>query len=125
MSFRLGISPIGWCNDDLPELGDDIPLDTCLAEAREWPCVPDHAIDPNRLSPARLTMCDHNVTGVEARPTLHLMRRPIDKPMLGKHKRRYFHGVEISGLVTCCRGRVVHGFGHGDKKSVSNTWIGH
>jgi inosose dehydratase len=28
MSVRLGISPIGWSNDDLPELGGDIPLDT-------------------------------------------------------------------------------------------------
>jgi inosose dehydratase len=35
MSLRFGISPIGWSNDDLPELGGDIPLDTCLAEARE------------------------------------------------------------------------------------------
>jgi inosose dehydratase len=34
MCVRLGISPIGWSNDDLPELGGDIPLDTCLAEAR-------------------------------------------------------------------------------------------
>jgi inosose dehydratase len=34
MPVRLGISPIGWTNDDLPELGGDIPLDTCLAEAR-------------------------------------------------------------------------------------------
>src|SRR5215469_17962219 len=35
MSVRLGISPIGWSNDDLPELGGDTPLDTCLAEARQ------------------------------------------------------------------------------------------
>ena len=28
MPVRLGISPIGWSNDDLPELGGDIPLDT-------------------------------------------------------------------------------------------------
>jgi inosose dehydratase len=34
MPVRLGISPIGWSNDDLPELGDDIPLERCLAEAR-------------------------------------------------------------------------------------------
>ena len=32
--MRLGISPIGWSNDDLPELDGDMPLDTCLAEAR-------------------------------------------------------------------------------------------
>jgi inosose dehydratase len=35
MSVCLGISPIGWSNDDLPELGGDTPLDTCLAEAHE------------------------------------------------------------------------------------------
>jgi inosose dehydratase len=34
MPVRLGISPIGWSNDDLLELGGDIPLDSCLGEAR-------------------------------------------------------------------------------------------
>jgi inosose dehydratase len=33
--IRLGIAPIGWSNDDLPELGGDIPLERCLREARE------------------------------------------------------------------------------------------
>ncbi len=32
---RIGTNPIAWSNDDLPELGGDTPLDTCLAEARE------------------------------------------------------------------------------------------
>jgi inosose dehydratase len=32
MAVRLGINPITWTNDDLPELGGDIPLETCLAE---------------------------------------------------------------------------------------------
>jgi myo-inosose-2 dehydratase len=32
--IRLGINPIGWTNDDVRWLGDDIPLDVCLAEAR-------------------------------------------------------------------------------------------
>ena len=34
MTVRIGIAPIGWTNDDLPELGGDIPLERCLAEAR-------------------------------------------------------------------------------------------
>jgi inosose dehydratase len=33
--IRLGIAPIGWSNDDLPELGGDITLAQCLREARE------------------------------------------------------------------------------------------
>ena len=35
MSVRIGINPITWSNDDLPELGGKTPLETCLAEARE------------------------------------------------------------------------------------------
>jgi len=35
MTVRIGTTPIAWSNDDLPELGGDTPLETCLAEARE------------------------------------------------------------------------------------------
>jgi sugar phosphate isomerase/epimerase len=34
-AVSLGIAPIGWSNDDLPELGGDIPLERCLREARQ------------------------------------------------------------------------------------------
>jgi inosose dehydratase len=34
MPVRLGINPITWSNDDMPELGGATPLETCLAEAR-------------------------------------------------------------------------------------------
>lgn len=35
MTVQLGINPITWTNDDMAELGGDIPLETCLAEMRE------------------------------------------------------------------------------------------
>ena len=35
MSVRIGTNPIAWSNDDLPALGGDTSLETCLAEARE------------------------------------------------------------------------------------------
>lgn len=34
MSIRLGINPLTWTNDDMPELGADTPLEVCLSEAR-------------------------------------------------------------------------------------------
>ncbi len=34
MKALLGIAPIAWTNDDLPELGGDTSLETCLSEAR-------------------------------------------------------------------------------------------
>lgn len=33
MNVRIGINPLTWSNDDLPALGEDIPLETCLSEA--------------------------------------------------------------------------------------------
>jgi inosose dehydratase len=33
MTVRIGANPIGWSNDDMQELGDDISLETCLKEA--------------------------------------------------------------------------------------------
>ena len=35
MKLRLGMSPISWSNDDLPQLGGDTPLEVCLSETRE------------------------------------------------------------------------------------------
>ena len=34
MRAKLGIAPIAWSNDDLPELGGSTTLETCLTEAR-------------------------------------------------------------------------------------------
>ncbi|MCG8423534.1 MAG: myo-inosose-2 dehydratase [Proteobacteria bacterium] len=35
MQFRIGINPLTWTNDDMPELGGDISLEQCLSEARQ------------------------------------------------------------------------------------------
>jgi inosose dehydratase len=35
MTLRIGINPITWSNDDMPELGGETPLETCLAEAKQ------------------------------------------------------------------------------------------
>lgn len=35
MSVKIGINPITWTNDDVPELGGDTPLETCLSETAE------------------------------------------------------------------------------------------
>lgn len=35
MAVEIGINPITWTNDDMPELGGDTPLEICLRETRE------------------------------------------------------------------------------------------
>jgi inosose dehydratase len=34
-NVRIGINPISWMNDDLPELGGETPLETALSEGKE------------------------------------------------------------------------------------------
>ncbi len=34
MNIKIGIAPIAWSNDDMPELGGDTPIETCLDEAK-------------------------------------------------------------------------------------------
>ena len=45
MGIRLGINPLTWTIDDLPEVGGETPLETCLAEAKAagfaTPCAGD------------------------------------------------------------------------------------
>ena len=35
MKIKLGIAPIAWSNDDMPELGGDTPIEQCLEEASQ------------------------------------------------------------------------------------------
>ena len=35
MTVKLGVAPIAWSNDDMPELGGETPLEQCLSEARQ------------------------------------------------------------------------------------------
>lgn len=35
MAVRIGANPIGWSNDDMRELGGQIPLEQCLSEAKQ------------------------------------------------------------------------------------------
>ena len=35
MKIKIGIAPIAWSNDDMPELGGDTPIENCLKEAKK------------------------------------------------------------------------------------------
>lgn len=39
MSVQLGINPLTWTNDDLPSLGAETSLETCLSEGKR-PVLP-------------------------------------------------------------------------------------
>ena len=35
MKIKIGIAPIAWSNDDMPELGGDTPIETCLMRQKK------------------------------------------------------------------------------------------
>jgi len=35
MHIRFGVAPIAWTNSDLPQLGGDTTLETCLTQTKE------------------------------------------------------------------------------------------
>ena len=66
LKARLGMSPIAWWNDDLPELSDDVSLEECLRQSRgagftgmelgqRFPTDPDEMLPI--LKAADVTLC--------------------------------------------------------------------
>ncbi|MBV6416669.1 MAG: Inosose dehydratase [Steroidobacteraceae bacterium] len=78
--IRLGINPISWTNDDLPGLGDDIPLDTCLQEARAagFAGVELGRKFPREAAQLGPILAAHGLRLVSGWYSLHLLERDAD-----------------------------------------------
>ncbi|MGI6245857.1 MAG: myo-inosose-2 dehydratase [Pseudochelatococcus sp.] len=63
MKAKLAIAPIAWSNDDLPELGGDTPLETCLRESRAagFSGVETGGKFPTAIADLRRELTSHNL----------------------------------------------------------------
>ena len=79
MAVRIGINPIGWTNDDLETLGDDISLDTCLDEARQagYAGIELGRKFPRRPAELRAVLQQHQLDLVSGWYGAHLLRRSV------------------------------------------------
>ena len=79
MAVSLGINPITWTNDDMPELGGDIPLDACLAETRiaGFAGIELGGKFPRRADILRPIMAAHGLELVSGWYSAHLCRRSV------------------------------------------------
>ncbi len=77
MAVTLGINPITWTNDDMPELGGDIPLETCLAEARRagFAGIELGGKFPRQADVLRPILARHGLALVSGWYSAHLARR--------------------------------------------------
>ena len=98
MAIRLGIAPIGWSNDDLPELGGDITLEQCLREARQagYSGVEKggkFSLDPKVLQPI---MADHDIELVTGWFSGRLLEVTVDE-----EKSRIKQQLELYQAMGC------------------------
>jgi inosose dehydratase len=77
MAVRLGVNPIGWTNDDLHTLGDDISLEQCLDEARRagYAGIELGRKFPRRAAELRVVLQSHGLDLVSGWYGAHLVRR--------------------------------------------------
>ena len=64
MKAKLGIAPIAWSNDDLPELGGETSLETCLSEARKagYTGIETGGIFPKEPRALELVLNNHDIS---------------------------------------------------------------
>jgi inosose dehydratase len=79
MAVTLGINPITWTNDDMPELGGDTPLDVCLAEARlaGYAGIELGGKFPKAAAVLRPVLAQHDLALVSGWYSAHLCRRSV------------------------------------------------
>jgi inosose dehydratase len=80
MSVRIGINPLTWSNDDLPALGADIPLRTCLAQAAAagYAGVELGRKFPRTAAALRPLLDEHGLALVSGWYSLRLLERPVE-----------------------------------------------
>ena len=83
MTVKLGINPITWTNDDMPELGGDIPLDTCLAETRTagYAGIELGGKFPREVAALRPILARHSLDLVSGWYSAQLCRRSVTEEL--------------------------------------------
>src|SRR5262245_23262485 len=80
MQIRLGVAPIAWTNNDLPQLGGATSLETCLAESRAAGFSGTETgvkfpMDPARLGPI---LAAHGLKLVSGWFSGEILSRPLE-----------------------------------------------
>ena len=109
---RIGINPLTWTNDDLPELGEQNSLETCLKEAKQ---AGYEGVELGRKFPREAKVLGpilkpHGLQLVSGWYSARLLERPVDDEV----KAMQAHATLLKSLgakvmVFCEVSRCVHG----------------
>jgi len=110
--IRIGANPICWSNDDMIEIGGNIPLEQCLSEARE---IGLEGMEKGNKFPTtapalKAKLAEYGLAFVSGWYSTFLLERDADAELAAAQadlKLRKDAGAEV--LVTCECARTVHG----------------
>ena len=112
MSVRIGINPITWTNDDMPELGAETSLETCLSEGKEAGYAGFELGNKFPRSPEALgpILRDHRLDLISGWYSAHLLTRSAEDEIAAVQD--HLHLLKSLGakvMVFCEVTGAVHG----------------
>ena len=109
---RLGINPLTWTNDDLPELGDGNSLETCLSEAK---LAGYEGVELGRKFPRDAAVLGpilekHNLKLVSGWYSARLLERPVEDELKAMQPHAtLLRTLGATAMVFAEVSRCVHG----------------
>ncbi|MBL8707439.1 MAG: myo-inosose-2 dehydratase [Rhodospirillales bacterium] len=119
-SVRIGINPITWSNDDMPALGGDTPLETCLAETRQagYAGIEMGGKFPKTAEALRPVLAKHGLAFISGWYSARLLERDADAEIAAMRP----HLDLMAGMgCTVMVFAEVSGGTHGDRTKPADT----
>lgn len=112
MAIRIGANPIGWSNDDMPELGGETPLEQCLSEAK---AIGFEGMElgnkfPRHAAALRPILQQHGLALVSGWYSTFLLERDVEAELIASLAHRTLlkeMGCDVLIVAECTR--TVHG----------------
>ncbi|HEY8594970.1 MAG TPA: myo-inosose-2 dehydratase [Devosiaceae bacterium] len=110
--IRIGANPIGWSNDDMLEIGGDIPLEQCLSEARAAGFVGMELGNkfPRTVSDLKPALQAHGHQLVSGWYSIELLRRDVEAEI--KAARAHIDllkGMGCAVMIVAETSNAIHG----------------
>jgi inosose dehydratase len=127
MTVRLGINPIGWTNDDIPWLGDLLPLDLCLAQAAAagFSGIELGRKFPRQPKPLRRALDRHGLKLVSGWYSARLLERSVQDEIAALEDHLVLHvalGAEVMVFAETTGETVGHvGAGASKRPTIAGT----
>jgi inosose dehydratase len=112
MVIRLGANPIGWSNDDLPEIGGATPLATCLAEAKEagFEGMELGNKFPRQAAALKAALAPYGLSCIGGWHSIELLKRSAKEEFdLAKPHRDLLRAVGTSVFIVAETSNAIHG----------------